>query len=67
MEALSDEVLFNIHDNGLTLPDLVFLTPEEIRELCPRMKDRIELKELINKCKVCDYNLSTSSRESAMP
>lgn len=52
MEVLSEEVISNIITHGLSLQDLVFLTADDIKELAPRLKDRIELRELIDKCKV---------------
>ena len=63
MEVLSEEVVCKINENGLTLQDLVSLTPEEIKELAPRIKDRLELRNLIAKCKVgvSSYNRSPYS------
>lgn len=54
MEGLSEDVKEKIVANKLSLEDLPLLTDEDIKELAPALKDRLELRALIEKCKVCD-------------
>ena len=52
MEGFSDELAESVFNNGLTDRELILLTTEEIKELAPRIKDRVDLREYIKKLKV---------------
>ena len=40
--------------NELTGQQLLQLTPEEIKEIAPKLEDRVQLRRLLDKCKVSE-------------
>ena len=59
---IAEEVVDAILDNEVTGECFLLLTEQEIKELAPKIGDRVKLRQLISKCEVssCGMLLKTS-------